>query len=457
MSLHSYKKRAWGALLACLTCLHLQALELQGYQPQPEEDFNLNLKRLERLEDHNFASTEGNALSLADLIKNANNNYSLQAARLQVAQALKNHAIAKAKFLPTLSGSYTFNHRNRNTLFYPNYSMQLLDTKLTLNLFNGFSDVNGVRQQAASYRSSSANMEYTKQSIYLQVVQQYYQYFNNMAQLVAYKERLAELQFNLKRIRRLYDQGLVAIDELESAKAQSALSENDITNIQFSIEQNRLTLEYLTNSKIHSLRRTTLLQPSFALRERADLRALREQITAISYQNKALNYYPTVDINDDWQYYIQKPAFARGKDNRFGNLFPQQQNTVGIVVSLNILSDIGLSLQKQYVRLNQLSQEKTLMYKKMEQQKDEELYRRSIYMAVDRIRSSEASLKSATISYDSIKRRYAANLVDFTTYLRALRTRFDAEVVYNQSLNNYEMQKANYIFYSGHEIQNYVR
>lgn len=222
-----------GALLACLTCLHLQALELQGYQPQPEEDFNLNLKRLERLEDHNFASTEGNALSLADLIKNANNNYSLQAARLQVAQALKNHAIAKAKFLPTLSGSYTFNHRNRNTPFYPNYSMQLLDTKLTLNLFNGFSDVNGVRQQAASYRSSSANMEYTKQSIYLQVVQQYYQYFNNMAQLVAYKERLAELQFNLKRIRRLYDQGLVAIDELESAKAQSALSENDITNISF--------------------------------------------------------------------------------------------------------------------------------------------------------------------------------------------------------------------------------
>ncbi|WP_120945677.1 MULTISPECIES: TolC family protein [Helicobacter] len=415
------------------------------------------MEQLEAIEENKFANTTGGALGLSELIKNADNNYSLQAARLQVSQALKNHAIAKAKFLPTMTSNYTFNRRDRDTPFFPNYNMQLLNTNLKLNLFNGFSDVNNVREKSATYRSNSANMEYTKQSIYLQVVQQYYQYFNNLAQLVALKRKLAELRADIKRVSQLFDQGLTTIDNLESAKAQGALSENDITDMEFSIEQNRLTLEYLTNSKIPSLKRTTILEPNLGLKERADLRALREQITAIHYQNKQLNYYPTIDVNDDWQYYIEKPAFARGKDNRFGNLFPNQQNTFGIVVGLNILNDIGINLQKQYLRLNQLSQEKTLMYKKMEQQKDEQLYRKSLDMARSKIRSSEASLKSATVSYESIKKKYNASLVDFTTYLRALRTRFDAEVIYNQSLNNYEMQKANYIFYSGHHIQDYVR
>nr|SFZ71513.1 OMP303 [Helicobacter bizzozeronii]SFZ71767.1 OMP1136 [Helicobacter bizzozeronii] len=451
------KRFSWirGAL-ALSFCWNLQALELETYSP-PGDDLALNMKQLENMEDRKFADTQGHALGLADLIKNADNNYSLQAARLQVRQALKNHAIAKAKFLPTLSSNYTYNHRNRNTPFYPEYDMQLLNTNLKLNVFNGFSDINNVKEKSASYRSSSANMEYTKQSIYLQVVQQYYQYFNNMAQLVASKKKLAELRSDIDRTRQLFEQGLTTADNLESAKAQGALSENDITQMEFDIEQNRLTLEYLTNSKIPSLKRTTLLSPTLSLKERADLRALREQITAIHYQNKQLNYYPTIDVNDDWQYYIQKPAFARGNDNRFGNLFPNQQNTVGVVVTLNILNDIGLNLQKQYLRLNQMAQEKNLMYKKMEQVKDVELYRKSLDMARSRIRSSEASLKSANIAYESIKKKYNANLVDFTTYLRALRTRFDAEVIYNQSLNNYEMQKANYIFYSGHHIQDYVR
>ncbi len=429
------------------------ALELEAYRPTGP--LALGIQELEAMEEKKFATTTTGALGLAELIRNANNNYSLQSAQLQVSQALKNHTIAKVKFLPTLNSNYTYSHRNRSSTLDPVYDMQLLNTKLDLNLFKGFSTINGIKEKSATYRSTLASMEYTRQSIYLQVVQQYYQYFNNMAQLVALKRKLAELRADIKRTSQLFDQGLTTIDNLESAKAQGALSQNDITDMEFAIEQNRLTLEYLTNSKIPSLKRTTILEPNLGIRERADLRSLREQITAIHYQNKQLNYYPSIDLTDDWQYYIQKPAFAIG--NRLDNLFPTQQNTVSLVISLDLLSDVGLNLQKQYVRLGQLAQEKTLTYKKLEQQKDEQLYRKSLDMARSKIRSSEASLKSATLSYESIKKKYNASLVDFTTYLRALRTRFDAEVIYNQSLNNYEMQKANYIFYSGHHIQDYVR
>lgn len=56
-----------------------------------------------------------------------------------------------------------------------------------------------------------------------------------------------------------------------------------------------------------------------------------------------------------------------------------------------------------------------------------------------------------------MKKRYDANLVTFTEYLQALSTKYDAESTFIQALNNYEIQKANYIFYSGQELEQYIQ
>ena len=56
-----------------------------------------------------------------------------------------------------------------------------------------------------------------------------------------------------------------------------------------------------------------------------------------------------------------------------------------------------------------------------------------------------------------MRKKYNNQLVNFTDYLRALSTKYNAEATYNQALNNYELQKANYIFYSGQQIQEYIK
>ncbi len=114
-------------------------------------------------------------------------------------------------------------------------------------------------------------------------------------------------------------------------------------------------------------------------------------------------------------------------------------------------------MQKQSFRLAQLATEKNLAYKKNEQKKDEELYRKAIEVAQNQIKSAKASLISANLSYDNMKKRYDANLVTFTEYLQALSTKYDAESTFIQALNNYEIQKANYIFYSGQELEQYIQ
>ena len=152
---------------------------------------------------------------------------------------------------------------------------------------------------------------------------------------------------------------------------------------------------------------------------------------------------------------MSNPAMAANKG--FIANYADNINTFGLSLNYQLFAKIGLSVQKQSFKLATMANEQNLAYKKAEQKKDEELYRKAIEVAKNQIESAKASLISANLSYDNMKKRYDANLVTFTEYLTALSTKYDAEATFIQALNNYEIQKANYIFYSGQNIEEYVK
>ena len=117
----------------------------------------------------------------------------------------------------------------------------------------------------------------------------------------------------------------------------------------------------------------------------------------------------------------------------------------------------NLSKQKEAMRYSAMQRQKELAYKKYEQEKDERLYRKSIEIAEARIKSAEAALKSASVSFDNVARRYEAQVLNFSDYLQSLSRRFSAEFTYTQSLNDYEIEKARYIYYSGQQIEDYIQ
>lgn len=397
-----------------------------------------------------------NKYRLKDLLKAADSNYSIQAKALSALQAKKGVLVAKGAFLPSLDFSYAFQNNYRDTQSNSQYNTQAASAKFALNLFNGFSNLNTVREKNATYLANLSDEEYTRQSIYLQVLQQYYGYFDNISKLISLQKKLEQIKSDVIRVEKLYKQGLTPIDNLESLKAQASLSEYQIADAQMSVEQNKLMLEYLTNLKVDALEYEKVSFPEFKLQDREDLIALRQQINAQIFQNKQLHYFPTVDLNNTFTYNIQKPAFATSNP-AFSALYPDMQNVISVTVTLKLIDDVGISFQKQYLKAGQLANEKLLTYKKMEQKKDEELYRKTLEIAKKKMQSARDNLKSANIAYLNIKKKYDANLINFTDYLQALSTKFDAESTFNQSLNNYELQKANYIFYSGQKIKDFIK
>ena len=136
--------------------------------------------------------------------------------------------------------------------------------------------------------------------------------------------------------------------------------------------------------------------------------------------------------------------------------YPPTQNVIGVSVNMRLFDWFNLSKQKEAVRYAAMQRQKELAYKKYEQEKDEKLYRKSIEIAEARIKSAEAALKSASVSFENVARRYEAQVLNFSDYLQSLSRRFSAESTYTQSLNDYEIEKARYIYYSGQQIEDYI-
>lgn len=399
--------------------------------------------------------------TLGELLRAADNNYSLQSLALKSLQAKKAVLISKLSFLPSLNLSYNYSNNDSrlNSGANLNYDTQFAQATFTLNLFNGFATWYSIQEKNATYLSSMAEEEFARQNIYLQVTQQFYEYFDNISLLVANQRKLQQIQSDIDRVQRLYNQGLTTLDNLESLKAQEAQAQYSINDVNLNLEKNKLMLGYLTNLNVEALSYTLLNSPSFELKERADISSLEYQIQAISYQGKEAHYYPTIDLVNTFTYNIQKrPLSSSASLGSFVAIFnPDMQNVFGITISWKILDTIGVAVQKQYLKISQLSSEKSLHYKRMEQKKDEQLFRKTLEIAQRKIEYAQTSLQSANTAFDLVKKKYDANLLNFTDYLQALSTKFDAESNLSQTLNNYELQKANYIFYSGQKIRDYIK
>ncbi len=427
-----------------------------AYGADVDNQFQQTQKDLSLLEE--IKALQKNAkrvYGLSELLKAADSNYSLQAKVLSSLQAKKNLLTQKMTFLPQLNIDYGFQHNARNTQMFDNFFTQAADAKFSWNLFSGFSTINGIKEKNSTYLANLSDEEYTRQSIYLQVVQQYYGYFDNISKLISLQKKLSQIQAEVLRVQRLFNQGLTTIDNLEALKAQAAQSQYQIDSAKLNVEQNRLNLQFLTNLNIEALNYDRLQNPEYKLEERADITSMRHQIDAQIYQNKQLNYLPSIDVSNTFTYNIQRPEYVNLNPS-FTNMYPVLQNVAGISVTWKLFDNIGIALQKQSLRIGQMASQKNFYYKKMEQKRDEQLYRKTLQIAILQIKSAAANLKSADLAYLNVKKKYNANLINYVDYLQALSTKFDAEATFNQSVNNFEVQKANYIFYSGQKIKDYL-
>ena len=439
-------------------------LNAQEYTMQ-NQYYNIEMQN-ETQDKESTNQSVGRVFTLVELLDGAKKNYNLEAKDLAILQAKATSRAAYGEFLPTLDGAYQYQDTDNPSMRLKTYTGSI---KGNWEIFSGFKTYNKVREKGSLYRASIEDREHTKDQLFLNVIEQYYGYFTNRAQLLSLDQKRTHLDSNIRRVERLFSSGLTTIDDVESLRAELLATQHDIENINMEIERNKLMLSLLANTEVQELERKEIKAPIFKLDEnRHDLNMLNFQALSAKYQARQINYLPIVSISDTYVVNsdIKKAGAITLKDTSMGSLdqmlpflsrqFPLNQNQIMINATIHL---DALTTYRQYesARLGYLKSLKELAYKKEEQKKDERMYRKSLEIAVAKIKASEAALRSATIAFENVAKKYDAQILNFVDYLQSLTKKFEAESTYNQALNNYEMQKAYYIYYSGQDLQEHIK
>lgn len=400
-------------------------------------------------------SDPNDVLSLKDLLNMAKNNYTLQAKDIAIQEAEATRSSVYGKYLPSLDVGYSFNSSKRNISSWQ-LATNVHSANASVNwvLFDGASREFSLLSNNALIRAAIADKGYSQEVLFLQVVSAYYDYFTLKGQIIAMEQKKVNISANVARIQVLYDAGLETIDALEALKAELSLTEYQLENLKLNFEQIKLQLSLYTNTDVNKLKLDSILTPRYEQYQSLNITMQEEQAQSVEYQIGTLTYWPTISLFDTFTWNLNNQNTAN--NDLLSYNYPKEQNVFGVSITWNIFNGLSTNRQKEALRLQNLRLQKGIEYAKNEQQNNIRFYKSAINTALSQIRSAEASLKSASISFENISQKYNAQLVNYNDYLDSLSAKYNAEATYIQSLNNYELQKANYIFYSGQALSDYI-
>jgi outer membrane protein TolC len=96
-------------------------------------------------------------------------------------------------------------------------------------------------------------------------------------------------------------------------------------------------------------------------------------------------------------------------------------------------------------------------YEKNKASVDLKLAYKSYNIGKLKISSAQAGLRAAESAYESIKAKFQNGLVDNVAYLEALSERSNAQSALETALYDLEIKKANIIYHSGKNLQEYIK
>lgn len=179
------------------------------------------------------------------------NNISIKQTQLDALIAEENITTARAKFLPTVSGSASQNY-NFGSFIGNDGSRISRDTRgnsfgvnTGITIFNGFQNINLYKQAKLGLKTSQLQLDILKDNISLNVVNAYLNILLNKETLKLAKEQIAISQKSLEQVQGLVDAGVRAKADLLASQSQLAADNERLVNAQNSVVLSLLSLSQI--------------------------------------------------------------------------------------------------------------------------------------------------------------------------------------------------------------------
>jgi len=394
-----------------------------------------------------------NAQSLKSLLNSASsNNELLKRDNLKELSAKKGIEAINRGYFPTVDIGAMAQNQNPKMLMRPG-TTYVAFVKLNYVVYDGGAK-NHIKRQK-SYELSSikdANNQF-KQSLYLQIVQDYYNIssLNSLIKSLQFKKKSIASQY--KKIKAFKDAeivGDVELYQLQSALEMVKYNLNSL-NLQKQTLLSNLTLK--VGKKITKLNPSHFVKRGVALTPDYLVKSLRAKVASIKESAKVIKSENAPKINLSLEHY--KYSYDR-TDRAHPEGLPSQTNLT-LSAKMRIF-DGGANTQKaEATKLMAVSLAHEANYRLKEQKNNFKLSKLRIKNIRLQIKSAKSSLKAAQKNYDSILKKHNAGIIDNSEYLSALSNLAEAKANYKKALNDLEIAYALYYFSAGRDITNYIR
>ncbi|TDQ07555.1 TolC family protein [Pedobacter metabolipauper] len=388
--------------------------------------------------------------------KTLNNNLQVKKAELSESLADENLKQAKLALYPTLSAgisqSMAWGRNNSGTSgIYENTQNYNFgpDASAGVDLFNGFSKINQIRQNKVLLESGKASTEKLKNDLTLQVITSYLDILYNKDRLKAAQQQLVVSQEQLTQQQELLNVGNKTLADVAESRSLVATAELDVTTA-----TNALTISYLTLAQLMDIPSAT----------RYDIQAP----VLSSFNKPSTNYNPEQVYSESMRIFpdiklagLQTEVAKRGIDIAKGSLYPRLSLSGGYgtgyfynynarpenpnvafgkQIENNISKRVGMSLSIPIFNGLQARSGVTRARINLQQfQADEQLAKNNlnkiIYQAVADLKAAESTYESTTKTFNArqeafavIEQRYNVGLVNSLDYSTSLTNRNRAEI-----------------------------
>jgi outer membrane protein len=310
-----------------------------------------------------------------------------------------------------------------------------------------------------SYKSSikSANQQHIslKNKITLEVIKYYFNYQSLLSTKEAKQKEIEQLKAQYNRLNQFLEAGISTNDEVQKILSRVEIANVSLHEIELNIQTILHNLEYLTSKKVTISGGSSIKKLDTKLDSlRADIKAKEYDIKTIlsnAQTIKSLNY-PTINLENRFNHYD-----FNYNNEIYQNSAIDSQNIFKVNLSwklydFNTTKDKYQSIYKKYQALKS-----NYEYEKNKASVDLHLALKSFDIAKLKINSAKAGLKAANLTYKKIEQKYKNGLIENIAYLEALSEKYNAISILKNAQFDIEIKKANIIYHSGKNLQEYVK
>ena len=326
--------------------------------------------------------------------------------------------------------------------------------KVSLDIYDGGKRSSLLDQATSEYKASEYDTNEMKRALNLDITQNFYALQSLNASLVAKEDAGKSLDEQLSRIKKYLEAKLATKDDVDRLQAAFDTNVYEIESLKLQILSNLKLLELKVGKKIANLDNSSfkeVLQNEMLQSDAISSLMAKERAILSSADSISSIYYPQIKIEDSYNVYGYNRmdlAHPEGVEN---------QNKVLLSANMRIFDYGSMSDAKQSVMLSAKALNAQMVFKTKEQKMQYELALSRIQTSKMKIKSAESALISAKSAYTTINEKYKAGIVDYVIYLNALTSQTTAQAMYETSLCELESAYASYYYYSGKNLEEFIK